>query len=92
MTPLDIDILLWCRTRCEPHPQRESMAGSATLRAFLDMGVIELDKELSKDADDSHRVYKTTSLGKAWVEALCNVPQPELCFIDRNGRLLETHP
>lgn len=33
-------------------------------------------------------IYKTTDLGDAWVQALCNTPPPRKAFVDEQGRIL----
>ncbi len=85
-SPLNIDILLWCRTHVEPYPRLEATAVSDTIKQFLEMKVIE------PDIESPPGVYKTTPLGTAWVEALCNVPPPTLVFMDQFGRVLEKRP
>lgn len=51
-----------------------------TIAEFVKVGVLE--KEL-----DSER-HRTTPLGGAWVNALCNTPIPRMVFVDENDRIL----
>lgn len=50
---------------------------------FLRLGVICFDNN-----NHGAIAYTTTDLGKAWVQALCNVPIPRTAFIDEQGRVL----
>lgn len=46
-------------------------------------GVIVLT---SSDKDGPR--YNTTELGRAWVNAICNVPLPTIAYLDEMGRPL----
>lgn len=49
--------------------------------AFLHIGAIEPDVE--------NDCYRTTPMGKAWVQALCNVRPPRPAFVDEHDNVLE---
>ena len=84
-SPSNIEILLHCHVRVEPHPRLEAPAVRDAILAFLKIGAIAPDPECQD-------LYHTTPLGKAWVEALCRVPPPWIAFIDQQGKLLNTMP
>ncbi len=78
-SPFRIGILLHCHT----NPAAFDLDHDAvfeTLKEFEEMGVIK---------EASHGYYNTTPLGKAWVNALCNVKVPKYAFIDEQGRVLD---
>lgn len=80
-SPNNIDVLLHFHVSDEPHPRREAPAVQDAIAWFLDIGVI---------AHGEHPYcYRTTDLGKAWVESLCNVPIPRRAFIDEMGRIIK---
>lgn len=35
------------------------------------------------------KLYETTPLGKAWVEAICNVLPPRTVFVDELNRIID---
>ena len=79
--PCNIELLLWCHTRAEPHPRADAPANSEALQRFIGMGAVE-------PQPDEFGVFRTTALGKAWVEALCRVEPPRQVFVDHAGRIL----
>ena len=81
-TPCNISVLLWCHCRVGEHPRFEAEAVQDAINTFLSCGAIEPSKE-------DQRVFTTTQLGKAWVEALCNVPPPKSVYVDEMGRIIE---
>lgn len=83
-SPNNIEVLLHCHTSPRPHPRiNDAQAVMDAVDMFLKLGAIEIDR----DAEDSN-VYKTTPMGKAWVNALCNTPPPTLAYVDENGKIL----
>lgn len=80
-SPNNIEVLLHCHTRPGPHPRLDAGAVQSALAKFKQLGAIESDG--TKDG------YRTTPMGKAWVQALCNVPPPQAAFVDQHGNVLE---
>jgi hypothetical protein len=80
--PSNIEVLLWCHLERNAHPKADAPAINETIKEFLSMGVIET-------VDAVKGVYKTTPLGDAWVQALCNVKVPQPAFVDEQGRVLQ---
>jgi hypothetical protein len=81
-SPSNIELLIWCHVRFEPHPRMEAPGVAETLKEFLDMGVIRTTPEPN--------VFTTTPLGAAWVESLCNTPPPRLAYIDQLGKIIKS--
>lgn len=79
LSPHAIQVLLWCHCHPDPNPEENGM-WRQTIAEFVKVGVLE--KEL-----DSER-HRTTPLGGAWVNALCNTPIPRMVFVDENDRIL----
>lgn len=82
-SPNNIDVLLHCYSQKGPHPRLEALAVQDSIMEFISMGVVEVLKR-----EKEGTIYKTTPLGDAWVQALCNVPPPRMAFIDQNGAVL----
>jgi len=80
-SPNNIEVLLHCHTRPQPHPRLDAGAVRDAIGEFLRLGAIEPDEEAN--------CWRTTPLGKAWVQALCNVPPPRTAFVDEHGNLIE---
>jgi len=81
-TPNNIEVLLWCHCRVGLHERIEAPAVHDTLMEFLQMGAIE------REVGEPEHHFTTTPLGRAWVQALCNVPPPKSVFVDESGRAL----
>jgi len=79
-SPSNIEVLLHCHTCPRPHPRLEAGAVKDAIMMFLHLGAIE---------PDTKNNYKTTPMGKAWVQALCNVRPPRPAFVDESGNVLE---
>jgi hypothetical protein len=82
-SPANIEILLHCHVSPEPIPNLEAPAIAETVRDFISIGAIEPNRQ---EGDESPRRYKTTALGRAWVQALCSVPPPAVVFLDQTGK------
>lgn len=81
-TPLAIEILL--QAHCSPGPisNPEAPSVQATVAALVMMNAIErTEAPLNR--------FRTTKLGRAWVEALCRVPIPRQVYLDEQGRELQ---
>ena len=78
-SPNNIDVLLHCHTRVCPHPKIDAPAVAEALEMFERLGVIKKTSEPGR--------YKTTPLGKAWVEDLCSVcmPTKETAYYNKHG-------
>lgn len=81
-TPNNIDVLLHCHTTSYRHERYDAGAVQEALALLFRMGAIKT----VPDGDSG--IYTTTALGKAWVQALCNVPPPKSVFVDEQGRVL----
>lgn len=77
--PLQIKFLLHTYAACEPWPV-ESGAIADIKAYFLNNGVIEPDSRIPGSG------FKTTLLGKTWVQLICNVPMPRQIFADAQGK------
>lgn len=80
LTPHSIEVLLWCHTRAEAHPDIDLGGWRQTIGEFVKLGALE--KELDSDR------YRTTPLGSAWVNSLCNTCIPRQVFVDQNNNIL----
>lgn len=80
-SPNNIEVLLHCHTCPSPHPRLEAGAVKDAITGFLHVGAIEPDPE--------NDCYRTTPMGKAWVQALCNVRPPRAAFVDEHGNVLK---
>ena len=83
-SPNNINVLLHYHCSCEPHPRLEASAVSEALQEFLRIGALVKD-------DSTGSGYRTTPMGQAWVQALCNVAPPQQAFVDEHGTVLLTH-
>lgn len=79
LSPHAIEVLLWCHCRCEAKPDAPP-GWIQTIGEFVSLGALE------KELDSDH--YRTTPLGGAWVNALCNTPIPRMVFVDEHDRIL----
>lgn len=77
-TPSNIEVLLHFHTNPEPHPRLDAPA-------VRDAVLMLLDEEAIYSFKDG---YRTTAKGRAWVQALCNVPPPRVAYIDESGKPL----
>lgn len=80
-SPNNIEILLHCHCSPGVHERIHAPAVGLAIDRFLDAGAIVHGEEPN--------TYKTTHLGCAWVEALCNVEAPRLAYIDREKNILK---
>lgn len=85
--PANIEFLLHCHTTPGPFSCHDVPMFSELASKWVEEGVIERDEASEVTAFD--RVYRTTTLGKAWVKALCNTPKPKAVFVDEAGRVLQ---
>lgn len=81
-TPNNIEVLLHCY--CSPclHPMAHTPSVQQAICQLKAAGVLVATPK----GEDG--IYDTTSLGDAWVKALCNVEQPTLVYVDSNGNPL----
>lgn len=79
-SPNNIDVLLHYHTRMGPHEGINAPAVIDAISFLLQLGAIK--PRAAKNE------YETTELGKAWVQALCNVPPPKQVFVDQLGKIL----
>lgn len=77
-SPNCIEVLLHHHCSPTPHPRRHALAVQQAESWLIERGAIDLSLEGSK----------TTDKGRAWVEALCQVPAPRQAWVDGNGAVL----
>jgi len=80
-TPLKIELLLHYHTTSAPHPHADNRCWKEAHEELLEFEVIYFDSE--------HDCYRTTPFGKAWVQALCQLPPPKQVFVDQLGKVIE---
>lgn len=83
--PLNISLLLHCYVSPEPIENYGAPSKSEGISMLLEAGAIAVLEGQPKEMG----LYRTTPLGRAWVEALCNVPPPKQVFVDEGGRVLK---
>jgi len=76
MTPLLIEVLLYCYYCPDPHPRKDSVAIEDALETLFKKGLI----------DSKHR---TTPMGDAHVIQICKLPLPESAWVDFTGKIIE---
>lgn len=81
-SPLNIEFLLWCHTRLEPHPNAKLPVYQDIIDQFSKNGIIV------KAGLGEHN-YKTTPKGDAWVAMLCNLQEPRAAYVDAHGKVIE---
>lgn len=81
-TPYRIKLLLHYHCTPEPYPQRDAPIFQSEMDSLVKEGALE-------HIEESWSGYRTTPLGAAWVRALCNVPPPQMVFVDQLGNILE---
>lgn len=74
ITPSDIEFLIHCHARPEPHPRFDAPAIQDAIQKFLQDGIIE--------SYGTKKMYCTTMKGKTWLLMLQNTPYPELIYVD----------
>lgn len=80
--PSDIEVLLWCHVRPEPHESHERLEAPAVHRAiccFLDQGLIY-------PVPEHPGVYHTTKRGQALIVMLLRTPLPVADSVWRDPR------
>lgn len=80
-SPARVRLLMHYHAIIEPIDNPDSICHIEETANLKDLGAIEPDP-----TSPSH--YKTTPLGQAWVQAICNVPMPTREFIDEMGRVI----
>jgi len=85
--PAHIEFLLHCHTRFDSFERLDAPVYQELIPVWLEAGIIEPHEPFGASIATA-KTYKTTALGKAWVQALCNVPVPKAVFIDEQGRIL----
>ncbi len=75
-----MEFLMWCHCSLSPFERLDAPYYVGVVPELLSAGVIALTKK--------QKVYELTPLGKAWIEAVCNVPLPTHGFFDEMGRKL----
>lgn len=83
--PAHIEFLLWCDTRPKPYPNQSLEMYQELIINLKNSGVITLD--VGSTYEDC---YTTTPKGKAWVQMLCDVPEPRVAFVDEQDRVIKT--
>lgn len=83
-SPRNIELLLHCHLcYSKPVPGLEEDTHGALMAVIHDFVITGAIERL-----EGYR-YQTTPRGRAWVQALCNVPPPRSAFTDELGRVIE---
>lgn len=77
LSPNDIEVLIHCHCRPEPHPRLDAPAVRDAINRFLHFGIIKIS---GKD------MYNTTDRGDALMMMLCRTPFPESIWVDPRDR------
>lgn len=86
--PANIEFLLHCHVKYDSVFERHTSPHHVELIAdWLEAGVIKRH-EIFGATPCTPISYRTTLLGKAWVEALGRVPMPRCAYIDQDGTVL----
>jgi hypothetical protein len=80
-TPHNIELLLHYHTTPDVHPRFHVAHVKEVTEMFVKRGCIIPEK-------DKPDQYRTTSLGAAWVKALCNTEIPVAVFVDQTGAVI----
>lgn len=82
-SPRNIELLLHCHL-CygKPIPGLEQDEHGALREVVHDLVIIGAIERI-----EGYR-YQTTPRGRAWVQALCNVPPPQSAWLDEAGRVI----
>lgn len=81
-SPLRVRLLLHCFVSSHlPIPNIEQPAQSEDVQDLVRLSAIARTTDAA--------CYETTKLGRAWVEAICNVKVPRVAYLDEMGRELE---
>lgn len=86
-SPANIRFLLDCHLSPEGHEPNGSPHSTDLVKQWLADGVIERYEPFDATPCTLPH-YRATPLGRAWVQALCNVPLPKAAFVDDQGRIL----
>lgn len=82
-SPNAIELLLHCM--CDPRPYEG--LGVATfeedIKRFVRLGLIRLEK-----GEGRERIYRTTGLGNAHVNNMCNLQFPRVAYVDEHGKVI----
>jgi len=81
--PATVSFLLHCHVSCRAY-EPQSMVSSESATILMECGAIEPD-----DRPGAENIYRTTPLGAAWVQLLCNTPVPQTAFVDSHGNLIK---
>lgn len=74
LSPIDIELLLWCHCRAEPHPRITVPAIAESLFMFQKCGMIS-------ETTNKYGCFTTTDKGRAMVEAMCAIAEPRVQLI-----------
>lgn len=82
-SPAHVEFLIHCHCSVGPFERWDVPMFLELAKAWVDMEIIELSTNT-----EAEPIYKTTPLGRAWVNAICNTPLPKSVFVDEMGRVL----
>jgi len=89
LSPNDIEVLIWCHTRPEPHERLYAPAVREAIEMWLESGMIEPDDMYIKSSIiQPDCVWRTTDKGHAMIKSLCNTPEPISAWLDCNGKTI----
>lgn len=73
MTPNDVEILLHFHCSGIPHPRASAPAVRESIARFIDAGAL---------THGGPAGYMTTAKGDAWVQMICDTPEPIHMYVD----------
>ena len=82
-SPHRIEVLMWYHCRCVEHDRIGIPLVKETIMELIDLGALEA-------SDENGSGYRTTPLGRAWVNAICATRLPAVAFVDEMGRIIES--
>jgi hypothetical protein len=75
ISPSDLEVLIHCHADPRPHPRLYAPAVEEALVRFQQQGII-VPKQDPKTTSPLDMEYRTTDLGKAWLELILQTPIP----------------
>lgn len=86
-SPANIRLLLDCFLTIDGFEPNDSPHNKDMVKLWLSEGIIERHEPFDATPLTAPH-YRATPLGKAWIQALCNVAAPRQAFIDAQGNIL----
>lgn len=89
-TPAAIEFLFHCYVKVTPFANQDALYYRRLIAVLLSERIIYRESPVGSNWPNGQQVYRVTSLGKAWVTAICNTEKPILktVYIDMRGKIL----